>query len=478
MIDLATVRSLIRDRAIGESDVGDVSLSRMLLEDIAAAGGGTNPVATRGSLYAYDRETGTWGEIRREEALSLVQAFDGVDLNCARKSRDGEWESYTKPLRLSASKCRGMVDCAITNPDALDSSFFDDVPAGVAFRNGFATVTADGIEFQEKSPKHKALACVPYDYDPDAECPEWSAITRRVFEFESNSEDMRKLLQEFAGAAVAGVAHEYAKCLILSGGGNNGKSVVAEMITDHLMPDGSVSFTTPQSWVRPEYLSRLRSARLNVANEVPANDIQGSDVFKAVIDGGAVTARDLYAQPYTLKPRAAHLFLCNELPGTRDHSNGFWRRVFVLRFKRNFSTHPDETGRLRTKDEVKATLRAELPGIMLWALHGAVRLLRQGAYTVPPSHIEEMAEWKLETDQVAAFVDDCCKVDGGTTPLAEVHKSFLEWCELRRRTQLSDKSLSRRLKGLGLTGRRTNQGVVFDCTVMMRAAWGTKAVAS
>jgi P4 family phage/plasmid primase-like protien len=478
MIDLAAVRSLVRDRAIGESDVGDVSLSRMLLDDIAAASGGTRPVATRGSLYAYNRDSGTWCEIRREEALSLVQAFDGVDLSCAKKNRDGEWESYTKPLRLSASKCRGMVDCALTNPDALDSSFFDDVPAGVAFQNGFATVTADGIAFETKSPKHKALACVPYDYDPEAECHEWNAITRRVFELEPSPEDMRKLLQEFAGAAVAGIAHQYAKCLILSGGGNNGKSVVAEMITDHLMPDGSVSFTTPQSWARPEYLSRLRSARLNVANEVPANDIQASDVFKAVIDGGAVTARDLYAQPYTLKPRAAHLFLCNELPGTRDHSNGFWRRVFVLRFKRNFSTHPDETGRLRTKDEVKSTLKAELPGIMLWALHGAVRLLRQGAYTVPPSHAEEMAEWKLETDQVAAFVDDCCINDGGSTLLADVHKEFLEWCELRRRTPLSDRSLAKRLRSLGIEQTRGSAGYRMKMTVMMKGSWGTKAVAS
>jgi P4 family phage/plasmid primase-like protien len=295
-----------------------------------------------------------------------------------------------------------------------------------------------------------------------------------VFDGDPDAEQKSKLLQEYIGACVAGIAHRYARCLILSGSGNNGKNVVADIVADHLFPADAVTHTTPQSWNKPEFLSRLRSSRLNIANEIPASDIQAGDVFKAVIDGGAVTARDLYASPYTLRPRAGHLFLANELPGTRDNTVGFWRRVLVLEFRRNFTTRPDESGKLRTKEEVKAALVKELPGIMLWALHGAVRLLRQGNYTVPDSHHRALSEWRLETDQVAAFVDDACRLDGGSTHLTELHRTFLEWCEFRRRQAINDKSLAKRLRGLGVEHGKDKYGVHFQITPMLKAAWGTK----
>jgi P4 family phage/plasmid primase-like protien len=467
MIDLAMIRERMKLREFSQTDTSEVSLATSLLHDIA--GSGPRAIATRGGLYAYDDDTGAWSELERGDLMSLVQVYSACTVHSSRDS---------KPLGLSSSKCKGIIECALTSPEAVDARFFDSAKEGVAFLNGFAWVTADGVQFAEKSPAHRALSCVPFEYAPEAECQEWLAVNRRVFEGDPDAEDKRKLLQEFVGACVAGVAYRFTKCLILSGSGNNGKNVVADIIADHLFPAEAVTHTTPQSWSKPEYLSRLRSSRLNLANEIPANDIQAGDVFKAVIDGNAVTARDLYAAPYTLRPRAGHLFLANELPGTRDNTQGFWRRVLVLEFKRNFSAHPDETGQLRTKEEVKSALVGELPGIMLWALHGAVRLLKQGRYTVPESHHRALAEWRLETDQVAAFVEDACLIDGGTMSLTAIHRTFLEWCEFRRRQALNDRSLAKRLRALGIESGKNKYGAYFALTTMMQGAWGTKSNAS
>jgi P4 family phage/plasmid primase-like protien len=463
MIDLALIRERMKLRTFSQTDTSEVALASALLEDIA--GPGSKPVATRGGLYAYDEDTGAWCELERNDLMSLVQSYSTCTVHSSRDS---------KPLGLSAAKCGGIILCALSSPGAVDARFFDTAKEGVAFLNGFAWVTPEGIAWAEKSPEHRALSCVPFDYAADADCPEWTAVVRRVFEGDPDREDKGRLLQEFVGACIAGIAYRYTKCLILSGSGNNGKNVVADIIADHLFPQEAVTHTTPQSWSKPEFLSRLRSSRLNIANEIPASDIHAGDVFKAVIDGGAVTARDLYASPYTLRPRAGHIFLANELPGTKDNTQGFWRRVLVLEFKRNFSAQPDETGKLRTKEEVKRALVQELPGIMLWALHGAVRLLKQGHLTVPDSHHRAVNEWRLETDQVAAFVDDACRIDGGTTHLTELHRVFLDWCEFRRRQAINDRSLAKRLRGLGVEQGKDKYGAHFSLTTMMKAAWGTK----
>ncbi len=465
MIDLGVIRERMKLREFSETETSQVRLAASMLDDIGMTG--QKPVATRGSLYAYDDECGTWREIDRQSLMALAQSYDGRTVHSSRDS---------KPLKLDARHLKGIGECALSNPDALNPAFFDSSQDGIAFRNGFVRVTAEGISFSSPSPDHRATACLDFDFNAEAECPEWLAVVRRVFELDPDADAKRRLFQEFIGACVAGIACRFAKCLVMSGGGNNGKNVVADIIADHMFPPSAVSALTPQSWAKPEFLSRLRDARLNLVNEMPANDIQASDVFKAVVDGNSVTARDLYAAPYTMRPRAGHVFLCNDLPGTRDNTHGFWRRVLVLEFKRNFSTHPDESGRLRTKEEVKADLVKELPGIMLWALHGAVRLLKQGGYTVPDSHHKAMNEWRLETDQVAAFVDDACKIDGGETLLAEVHREFCDWCEVRLRQKLHDKTLAKRLRALGIAIRRGTGGPkLVAMTVMMRAAWGTKA---
>jgi P4 family phage/plasmid primase-like protien len=465
MIDLAIIRERMKLRTFVDSDTSQVRLASFMLDDIGM--GGERPVVTRGSLYAYDDELGVWGELDRQALYSLIQTYDGQGVV---GSRD------TKPLKLDSRHLKGIYECALSNPGALRPGFFDSAVDGIAFRNGFVRVTAEGITFTPPSPDHRATAYLDFDYDPAAECPEWIAVNRRLFELDADADDKRRLFQEFIGACVAGVPCRFARCLVMSGGGNNGKNVVADIISEHLFPPAVVSTLTPQSWAKPEFLSRLRDSRLNVVNEMPANDIQAGDVFKAVVDGNSVTAKDLYAAPYTMKPRAGHLFLCNSLPGTRDNSHGFWRRMLVLEFKRNFSTHPDESGRLRTKDEVKADLLKELPGIMLWALHGAVRLLKQASYTIPASHHRAMSEWRMETDQVAAFVDDACKLDGGSTLLSDVHREFCDWCEVRLRQKLHDKTLAKRLRELGVTVKRGSGGPrVAEMTVMMRAAWGTKA---
>jgi putative DNA primase/helicase len=470
MIDFAAIRAALKVRSLAQSDIGDVNLAGRFVEDVERATG-IAPVSTRNAIHIYDQEDGVWREIKKDEAQSLIQGYDGVDVGYVRKKKDGSEEDYTSPLRLSAGKVEGIYKCLLASQDALDPQFFDLAPRGVAFKNGFVTVTKDGVTSGPKSPDNRVTTCQPFDYSPEADFPEWRAVLGKVFEGDNDAPDKRLLLQEFAGACIIGIATDYAACLVMLGDGANGKSVVAETIADYLLPPDSVTYTTPQSWARSFTLSRLRNSRLNVATELPDAELTSSDVFKAVIDGGKLEVEDKNKDPYTMRPRAGHIFLANGLPHTPDNSHGFWRRFRALEFNRDFTKDPKQ----ETKEAIKAKLTKEAAGIMIWALAGAVRLLRNGKYTVPASHYRIMGEWRKQNDQVASFVDECCTTRGETSG-KEAFNAFRDYCDRNGRKTMSNLTFGRRLKGVGISSRSTRNGVVYGIEILPTADWAAGKV--
>src|SRR3990167_3583187 len=118
MVDYGAIRSSLELTTFADSEVGDVNIARRFLNDVSSITGGVRPVSTRGALYIYDNDRGVWEEIRREELLSLVQAYDGAQVGHVRRRKDGTEEAFTRPLRLSSGKCKGIHECVLTSRDA------------------------------------------------------------------------------------------------------------------------------------------------------------------------------------------------------------------------------------------------------------------------------------------------------------------------------------------------------------------------
>jgi phage/plasmid-associated DNA primase len=81
-----------------------------------------------------------------------------------------------------------------------------------------------------------------------------------------------------------------------------------------------------------------------------------------------------------------------------------------------------------------------------------------------------VGDLRLDADQVAAFVDECCE-DGGESSLNELFGSFREWCERTGRKMTSNRTFSRRLRSLGHKDRHTRNGVAFGLTVLPKPDW-------
>jgi len=77
--------------------------------------------------------------------------------------------------------------------------------------------------------------------------------------------------------------------------------------------------------------------------------------MKALTGGDPITARVLYRDWFTFKPVAKFWLAFNHRPTVTDGSHGFWRRVHMIPFNRQFDPE--------TEPDLADKLRAEAPGV-------------------------------------------------------------------------------------------------------------------
>jgi putative DNA primase/helicase len=427
----------------GILDRGDaVELAQYLLLDLR--GDSPDPVVyDRSGFWRYDDTTGTFTLIDPAVVYRTVAGYAGRFY----RTKDGP-----KPLKLSDTAITGAIKAA--SQFAAQPGFFNEAPSGLAFRNGFVVVSGGTIRMESHGPEHRALHAMEFDYDATAQAPRWSRFLAEVFTYpdeagmptetqsavSSDRAGRIGLLQEHAGACLVGIAVDHAACLVLTGEGANGKSVYLQCIKA-LFPSAATSSIAPQLWENRFYLAELAGVRLNAVAELPERDILESETFKAVVGGDALMVARKHQRPFTLRSIAGHLFACNALPGTKDQSDGFWRRFLVVPFERRF------TEAERDLTLARKLVSSELPGIAAWAIEGARRLQERGRYEPPASSIDAKQEWQRESDQVRQFIEECT-ADGGRMSPTRAFESYAFWSKRTGHAGLSRGRFWKRLSKL------------------------------
>jgi putative DNA primase/helicase len=91
-------------------------------------------------------------------------------------------------------------------------------------------------------------------------------------------------------------------------------------------------------------------------------------------------------------------------------------------------------------------LREELPGILAWAVRGALDWQKSGLRE-PEAVKEATAEYKEESDVLADFLTDCCvllpKLE---VTAAAIFAEYTEWCEKNNDRPLGKKTFGTRLR--------------------------------
>lgn len=465
----ALAETLHRQTGVGKGYFvrgSQTEVAERLLRDLQ----GDSPVPVVYTEWAFWRySAGAWGKITTQAAEVAVQSYDGWAIGRGpRRER----------LDVSANVAKGVVHCAMQR--CHEPEFFASAARGIAFEDVFVALTVEGVTPMPHDPAHRARYPRPFRYDPHAPCPRWIRYLDEVFtptrvdatndnEDDEEFDDGREraaMLQEFMGACLAGLATRYQRALILYGWkGNDGKSVLIK-VTQSLFPADALAAAAPKHLSQRFGPADLVGKDLNAVADIPGDVLEDTTELMQAVTGDRMRADRKNRDSVTFVPKAGHIFSCNKLPGTKNQTDGFWRRFMVLMMTHAF-----------TKEErdqyLDKKLLAEIPGILAWALAGVPRLLKAGDYTVPPSTARLMNVWRTESDPVRMFYTECCVAPvtpewdvnehrsevpiRGTTP-ADLYAAYTEWAGRAGHKPMSAASFRQRWATLNVPSGRCAGG--------------------
>lgn len=188
----------------------------------------------------------------------------------------------------------------------------------------------------------------------------------------------------------------------------------------------------------------LRGARMVSSMEVREGRRMEEGLIKQLTGEDSITADMKYRNPITFRPRFKIWLACNHLPRIVLQDHGTWRRIQVIRFRETFTADDP-----RRDNELPAKLRAELPGILAWAVEGCA--LWQAKGLQPPTCVSAATEeYRNDQDLLSLWLEECC--DLAPDALAnnqDVWDSWRSWAEKAGEAPGSKRTLTRYLRERG-----------------------------
>jgi putative DNA primase/helicase len=323
-------------------------------------------------------------------------------------------------------------------------------PAGqcVAVRNGILNLSkllrgADPTEIiLPHSPKWFSTVMLPYEFDSDADCPNWKNFLEDVFngDYESIS-----ALQKWFGYLLTPDKSLH-KILFVIGQARSGKGTIMRVIrallgesnvatptltelagtfglealvdkTVALIPDARISDRVDETSVTERMLS--------ISGDDPQN-IQRK--FKSTLIGHEMNVR------FTL--------FSNLLPRFKDTSSAFISRCIFLNMPNTYVGRED-TG-------LQGRLLAELPGILNWAIHGRLELNECKRIDQPQAGKTLLNELKSIISPVSQFIEEECELNPEyQCDTKDLFHEWERWCDANDVSHPGTiQSFSRRLKAI------------------------------
>jgi putative DNA primase/helicase len=337
------------------------------------------------------------------------------------------WKPTPPKLKQVVDSMRYIIRCLRDKEaDADDSS-----GRGVTFANGVLDLSTR--ELHKHSPAWFNLAALPYDYDPHAPEPiEWLKFLKSLW----GDGDEIALLQEWIGYLVSGRT-DLQKLIFLIGVPGAGKGVITKVCEDLVGKDNHAPLY-PESLVGDFGLEKAVGKVLLTMGDARFSTKVARDALQkilTIVGGDSVPVTRKYKKPWEGVLGGRFMISTNEPPNIPDSANALSRRTLLLYFRESFVGREDRKLPLR--------LRAELPGILNWAMEGYDRLVSLGEdtdnWTRPASSVAILREIEEMGAPVRAFLRECCRrSEDGATAKSKLYAAWVSWCGEHGRHATSD----------------------------------------
>jgi putative DNA primase/helicase len=344
-------------------------------------------------------------------------------------------------MRAVLGLARGLVEHNINeldgHPDLLNT------PAGVV-------ELATG-KVQDHDPALMMRKITGGEYRPGFRHPDWDQAVEAI------PADIRGWVQERMGQALTGHMTSDDKLPIFQGSGSNGKTTIMEAMGRaagdyYLLVSDRILLANPDQ--HPTELMDLQGVRLAVAEETPEARRLSVNRLKKTVGTPRITARKIHRDGVTFDATHSLMLSTNYRPLVEEVDLGTWRRLALVKFPFTFVVDPDRelTGPLDKRGDPTLRDRAKLDprvwtAALTWAIEGAIRWYDRGRILLPPpARVEtDTTEWRKESDQVLAYLDERIRFDPGRHVMArDLLDDLNQWLLARGHHGWSDKTLTTR----------------------------------
>lgn len=350
-----------------------------------------------GRLFLYNRK-GVYEELTEVNLGKVIRTI----------MHEGRWNSWKSPNEVEVVKA--LQREAITVEEMNTNRNYINV------RNGMLSLTT--FKLHPHSPEFLSTVQIPIEYDPNATAPHFKSFMKDITIDDSQ---LINVHQELVGYWLT-VETKAEKAVYYFGGGANGKSVMASIVTA-LVGEANVSSIPLSEFSQTFGMETLIGKSLNIAAE---NEMGGkalkTENFKAIVSGDNININIKYRPAISYRPYCRLVFLVNNLPDSSDVTAGYFRKLIIVPFPRTFKK---EDRKVELKDE----LLKELPGILNWAILGLKRLRSNNYQFSECKAIKETeSAYYNEQNPVREFFQShVVQVDGSRTKQSDFYNMYSQW---------------------------------------------------
>lgn len=321
--------------------------------------------------------------------------------------------------------------------------------------NGTYEITEEWSKLREFRAEDFLTYQLQFNYDETATAPNWQKFLDRVIP----DIKTQMVLAEYLGYIFIrnGTGLKLEKLLILYGTGQNGKSVVHDVVKAILGEENVSHFSLEQLTFDKEYQkAEIGDKLLNYCSEV--SDKINASVFKQIASGEPTPARRIYGKPFTMTSYAKIIVNANVLPKSNEHTDGYFRRFLIIPFNVKITEEEKEVG---LADRL---VNEESSGIFNWIIEGMKRLKRQGDFTKSEEVEYIGSQFRKESDSVRMFLDEKgYKSDlHNRVYLPELFEEYRLFCYDDGYNPTGKKEFSRRIEQMGVMKGRDSVSVYFN----------------
>ncbi len=388
-------------------------------------------------------DEGRWAEDKQEKVRSMMK-------ETARRRHElvldlGDSEERTRQIKWALqSESRYAIDAALelakSEPNVSDDGArWDGNPMLFGVANGIVDLATGRFRVATQADLITKLS--PVMFYANAACPRFEQFLEEIFD---GDRERIHYIQKAIGYTLTGSVEEH--CLFACfGSGRNGKSTLLEVLL-YIMGDYGVDlpFGTLETKHQIGEGANLPGARFAKAVEIREGRRLDEARVKSWTGGDTISVRPLYRNAFSFSPTHKLWLAFNHKPIVADNSPAIWNRIHLIPFERNFAKEGADK-------KLLATLKAEAPGILNWAIEGCLAWQSEGL-RVPGAVEQATREYEQESDPIGPFLADCCEVDRKfQVPKSELWRAYQACCS----EPMSQKNFTEKMRTRGFRERRT-----------------------